>query len=113
MIKVRSDIQKQINNYVRMKCDGLFELPLFSIGTGGKNEKLSCRVSVNVVTFEPGTSQLPSQTTTSVSDRLNQTTISQLSLQMYADYTGVNDYRTGLKLLGRNIYATQRTGPLG
>ena len=65
-----------------MKCSGLFDLPLLSsIGTGTNYDKPSYGVSVNVVTFEPGSSQEPRQTTTSVSDRLSRTTISQLSLQ--------------------------------
>jgi tRNA C32,U32 (ribose-2'-O)-methylase TrmJ len=83
MINVRSDIQKQnINNNVKMKCGGLFELHLLlSIGTGTNYDKLNYGVSVKVVTFESGSSQEPRQTTTSVIDRLSQTTISQLSLQ--------------------------------
>ena len=64
-----------------MKCGGLFELPLLlSLWTGANYEKLGNGVSVNDLTFEPGSSQEARQTTTSVSDRLSQTTSSQLSL---------------------------------
>jgi hypothetical protein len=64
-----------------MKYGGLFWLPLLlSIGIEANYEKVSYGVSVNGVTFEPGTSQEPRQTTTSVSDRLSQTAISQLPL---------------------------------
>lgn len=52
-----------------MKSNDLSDLPLLlSIGTGENYDKLSYGVSVNVVTFEPGTSQEPRQTTTSVTE---------------------------------------------
>jgi hypothetical protein len=63
MINVRLNIQKQINTNVKIKCRGLFELPLLlSIGTGANYVKLSYGVSVNTVTFEPGSSQEPRKT---------------------------------------------------
>jgi len=81
VINVRSVIQKQINNNVKMKYGGLNGLPLLlSIWTEANYENASYGVSVNGVTFKPGFSQEPRQTTMSVSDRLSQTAISQLSL---------------------------------
>lgn len=63
---VTSHIHKQINNYVKMNY---LNYPFFyPIATEANYQTLCCGMSVNVVTFEPRTSQVPRQITTTLTD---------------------------------------------